>query len=503
LTKKEIFKLLKESPSLITIELIKSLNEFDFEEFKELAEDLEKKYDNKQQSKKNQITSLYGALANEYFPLYDVRLASAITSYGRFYIKSIGQRIDNHLITNFDYEGKSSLIYTHTDSTYFSMKPIVQKYLKEYQKNNKNFVDLLLDKGNEYLKIADAQFQFASKILNTKEPSVLKMKFENIGDKGIWTASANYFIRTYFDSNKLATPKMKIIGMEIVKSSTTAFSKKILKDSLNIFLDNNEENILEFIDKNFNIFKEQKIEDISFNKGLTNLDKFLVDHPYKLKILNHLNIFKQNIGKSFDNKSKSTMDNKNYIYGILLKIDNIISIGEVNVESIENEFNNIINLLIKLNLYNKYKFIIENTLSKIIYSIDILNNIDKNELLLNKDERKYIYKKGTSAHIVGAISYNEYIYQNKIELEPIYNGDKIKYIYLKPNNPFNSHVISFKDLKFLEIIDLTIWIDYDLQYEKSFIKTLSQITNALNIDTNIKSRRNKMNKSYNLFESLF
>ena len=112
----------------------------------------------------------------------------------------------------------------------------------------------------------------------------------------------------------------------------------------------------------------------------------------------------------------------------------------------------------------------------------------------------FIFKKGIRISTQGAIIFNEYILKNKLNLKKINSNEKIKYIYLKDNNPFNSSVISFKTEKDIEALDLSKYIDYDLQFEKSFIKPLEQITMSLKID--IKNNQNSK-KSYDYFESLF
>ena len=157
-----------------------------------------------------------------------------------------------------------------------------------------------------------------------------------------------------------------------------------------------------------------------------------------------------------------------------------------------NKFKAILNDLIS----NETKFIRDK--ANLIYNkINEFNNsIYINPLF----EDNFIFKKGIRISTQGAIIFNEYILKNKLNLKKINSNEKIKYIYLKDNNPFNSSVISFKTEKDIEALDLSKYIDYDLQFEKSFIKPLEQITMSLKID--IKNNQNST-KSYDYFESLF
>tara|TARA_R110001592_G_scaffold52601_6_gene161021 strand:- start:1593 stop:4106 length:2514 start_codon:yes stop_codon:yes gene_type:complete len=93
-----------------------------------------------------------------------------------------------------------------------------------------------------------------------------------------------------------------------------------------------------------------------------------------------------------------------------------------------------------------------------------------------------ISKKGTPMHTKGALLYNHLIKQNKLggRYPFIQEGDKIKFIQLRQPNPFGQNVISFiTDVP--KELDIHRYIDYDLQYEKSFIEPLIFITDKIGI----------------------
>jgi len=91
-----------------------------------------------------------------------------------------------------------------------------------------------------------------------------------------------------------------------------------------------------------------------------------------------------------------------------------------------------------------------------------------------------IYRKGTPMHIKGALVYNHMIRERKLtrKYPTIQNGDKIKYLELRQPNPLGCNVISFP-AKLPKELDIYKYIDYDSQYEKSFIDPLSFITNNI------------------------
>ena len=91
-----------------------------------------------------------------------------------------------------------------------------------------------------------------------------------------------------------------------------------------------------------------------------------------------------------------------------------------------------------------------------------------------------IYRKGTPMHIKGSLVYNHMIRQRKLarKYPIIQNGDKIKYLELRQPNPLGCNVISFP-FKLPKELDILKYVDYDSQYEKSFIDPLSFITNNI------------------------
>ena len=100
--------------------------------------------------------------------------------------------------------------------------------------------------------------------------------------------------------------------------------------------------------------------------------------------------------------------------------------------------------------------------------------------------RKYrdhanIFIKGTPIHVKGALIYNYQIHklglQQKYPL--IQEADKIKFIKLKEANPFKFDVISYMTNLPPEF-KLQQYVDYDTQFEKTFLDPMRFILDAIN-----------------------
>ena len=91
-----------------------------------------------------------------------------------------------------------------------------------------------------------------------------------------------------------------------------------------------------------------------------------------------------------------------------------------------------------------------------------------------------IYIKGTPIHIRGALLFNHYIKENKLtnKYSLVQNGEKIKFCYLKKPNIIHENVISFIQ-DFPKELGVDKYVDYDLQFEKSFLEPLKTILDSI------------------------
>ena len=92
-----------------------------------------------------------------------------------------------------------------------------------------------------------------------------------------------------------------------------------------------------------------------------------------------------------------------------------------------------------------------------------------------------IYSKGTPIHVRGSLLYNHLLKSKNLDMryEMIKNGEKVHFAYLTMPNPINENVISFTSVLPREF-DLHRFIDYDMQFEKSFVEPLKAIVQLIN-----------------------
>ena len=106
-----------------------------------------------------------------------------------------------------------------------------------------------------------------------------------------------------------------------------------------------------------------------------------------------------------------------------------------------------------------------------------------------------LFKKGAPIHVKGAILYNHLVRKEKIgkKYPYILEGDKIKFINLRLPNKYQSTAITFIT-KLPKELDIHSIIDYDIQYEKSFVEPLKFIADKIlwNIDKSYGTQGNLM-----------
>ena len=222
----------------------------------------------------------------------------------------------------------------------------------------------------ELEKYITNSYETLAKYVNAYDQKMF-MKRENIADRGIWTAKKRYILNVWDSEGvRYEEPKLKMMGIEAVKSSTPAPCRTMIKDGLKLMMNGTEEDVIHFIDDCRAKFKTLPPEQIAFPRTASNVLKY-----------------------------RSVAD---------------------------------------------------------------------------------IYMKGTPIHIRGALLFNHYVKERKLDKKYAYiqNGEKIKFCYLKDPNPTRENVISFIQ-DFPKELDLARFVDYDTQFNKAFLEPVKAILNAI------------------------
>ena len=227
----------------------------------------------KQMAAKILMNSLYGALGNVHFRWYDTRIAEGITMTGQLIIRSVGNKLNEFLNKEVGTKDSSYSFYSDTDSTYITLGALVEKNLKD--KSKAEVVDVL-DKycATQIEPTINKACESFSEYLNTYQ-SKIKFKREIIADRGIWIAKKRYAVNVYNSEGvSYDPPKLKVLGMEIVRSSTPAPVRKALKEAVTIALTKDEESIKQYVSELEARWHKLNPEEIAFPRGINGLKEY-------------------------------------------------------------------------------------------------------------------------------------------------------------------------------------------------------------------------------------
>ena len=232
------------------------------------------KFNNIQMARKIQLNSAYGAIGNQYFRYYNLANAEAITLSGQVSIRWIENKMNAYLnkilrTTDVDY-----VIAADTDSIYLNLGPFVDKVFQGREKSDESVVRFLNKVCEvEFEKYIGDSYEALATYVNAYDQKMF-MKRENIANRGIWTAKKRYILNV-FDSEgvRYKTPKLKINGIEAVKSSTPAPCRTAIKDALKVIMNGTESELQQFISDFRKKFEAMPVEDIAFPRGCNNVAK--------------------------------------------------------------------------------------------------------------------------------------------------------------------------------------------------------------------------------------
>ena len=328
------------------------------------------KFNNIQMAKKISLNSAYGAIGNVWFRYYNLLVAEAITTSGQLAIRYIEHSLNKYLNKILNTRGEDYIIASDTDSVYITFDKLVSKVFVPDTDNNK-IVEFLDTVAKEKIEpFIDKSYQELAEYVNAYEQK-MQMKREVIADKGIWVAKKRYILNAHdVEGVRYKEPKLKIMGVEAVKSSTPAACREKIKEALTIIMNKDNKELNSFIQDFRTEFMNLKPELIAYPRSVNGLNKWTESHN--------------------------------------------------------------------------------------------------------------LFKKGAPIHCKGAILYNHLLQDKKLQGKYPYiqEGDKIKFLHMKTPNVYQSTSISFMT-KLPNELNLHNFIDYDMQFEKSFVEPLKFITNII------------------------
>ena len=230
---------------------------------------------NIQMARKIQLNSAYGAIGNEHFRYYKLEIAEAITLSGQLTIRWIEKKVNEYLNKLLSTKKQDYVIASDTDSIYLNLGPLVDKFFSAKSSDKAAIVGILDKICQEKLEpFIETSYQELADYLAAYDQK-MKMKRENIAERGIWTAKKRYILNVWDSEGvRYSEPKMKIMGLETARSSTPAYFRDKLYTAFKIIITQTNEDVISFIDEIKGDTREQNYLNIAFPRGCNGLEKY-------------------------------------------------------------------------------------------------------------------------------------------------------------------------------------------------------------------------------------
>ena len=254
--------------------MIQAKKDYEKEPTKQLEKDISK-FNNIQMARKIQLNSAYGAVGNQYFRYYNLLNAEAITLSGQVSIRWIENKMNQKMNKILKTEDVDYVIASDTDSIYLNLGPLVEGVYKGRKETDEVIVGFI-DKvcSMELEPYIESSYEALAKYVNAYDQKMF-MKRETIANKGIWTAKKRYILNAWdIEGVRFAEPKLKVMGIEAVKSSTPGACRDKIRECLKVIMNKDEDAAQEFIAQFREQFNELPIEDIAFPRGCNGINKW-------------------------------------------------------------------------------------------------------------------------------------------------------------------------------------------------------------------------------------
>ena len=249
-------------------EMLKLQQEYESTPTKSLSNKISHLY-NEQMAIKILMNSLYGALGNRWFRYFDQRVAESITMSGQLAILWAERTVNKEMNKLLETDEEDYVIAIDTDSLYIRMGELVQKF------NPKNPVKFLDEISKTHFEkvLTDSYQEFAD--YSGAMSNRMEMGREVIADKGIWQAKKRYILNVHNSEGvQYAKPKLKIMGIEAIKSSTPELVRNKMKELFPILVGKTQDEAQSFVANFRKEFSEIRPEDIAFPRGVRHVKKY-------------------------------------------------------------------------------------------------------------------------------------------------------------------------------------------------------------------------------------
>lgn len=219
------------------------------------------------------LNSGFGSLSNQYFRFFDQRVAEGITLTGQLVIQWVANAVNDYL-DNITGDKRDRVVAIDTDSIYLNLEDLVNKFAKDSPEEKiVSFLDQAARRIEQ--KCIHPSYENLRRILNCPEQLMI-MDRETIASSGFWRAKKNYALRVLdMEGVRHKEPKLKIMGLEPVKSTFSEMDRNALTETIRIILEHRDNaELWNFVEEYRKKFMAQTPEEIASASKVNHIRKY-------------------------------------------------------------------------------------------------------------------------------------------------------------------------------------------------------------------------------------
>jgi DNA polymerase elongation subunit (family B) len=235
------------------------------------------KFDALQNAMKVCLNSSFGALGNNFFFHFDVRLAEAITITGKLSNLWATRAVNDYLNRVLKTDDVDYVIAGDTDSIYLHLGPLITAVYGDRQPEILEGIDFMGKVcGGPIAKVLDQAFDDFGLYMHVMNQKIY-FKREALADRAIWSGGKKRYIVNVWDSEgvRYNEPEVKVKGFEMVKSSHPKLVRDKMKDAVKIILNKTEADLWKFVADFKKEFYQQPPEVIAFPRGCHGITRYM------------------------------------------------------------------------------------------------------------------------------------------------------------------------------------------------------------------------------------
>lgn len=219
------------------------------------------------------INSLYGALCEKHFVLFDIDIGASITTVGRTVIKSAQRFLDEFAS---DYCGKEvkTEVYGDTDSRYFTITELMERDNQPFLMPDGEINPWVFEKSKQMEDFVNRKTTEMLKDRYGCTNPTLSFKTESVAPTGLWTAKKRYIVYCRSDEG-VPCDEFHYTGIDIKRSTCPKKIRPLITKVAEQMLKTQDRNVVaSLLDETYKEYVKLPFDEKVVSMGCNNISEY-------------------------------------------------------------------------------------------------------------------------------------------------------------------------------------------------------------------------------------